>query len=163
MFFKSIADLCFTGPFVVPSTNIDHFAPVLMDTTKHIKLNSPYKKLFRQESVNTQTNKQTDRRTDATKCIISLASRSIINTMFGVSREPEMRENVGNRWTVSDQKPVSGRFRKVYIFLKEEIFIFQKIYTFPDRILVTLHWFSAFSRCQLEHNSKHYSTGRGSD
>ncbi len=37
MFFKSVADLCFTGPFAVlgkPITNINHSVPV--DTTKHV-------------------------------------------------------------------------------------------------------------------------------
>ncbi len=31
-----------------------------------------------------------------------------------------------------DQKPVPYKSRKVYVFLKEEIFICQKIYTFLD-------------------------------
>ncbi len=74
--FKSIADLCFTGP----EMNIDHTLPV--------------EKWFRCESIDRQTdgqtlpnrrartNTSTDKQTDATKRIISPASRSIIMEIF---------------------------------------------------------------------------------
>ncbi len=78
--FKSVADLCFTGPFAVLGKAKYQYRPLRvstdgrMDATKHI-----IKAQTVQAGVHRQTNKRTDRQTDATKCIISPALRSIIN------------------------------------------------------------------------------------
>ena len=76
MFFKSVADLCFTGPFAVLGKAKYQYRPLHASTDGRYQ--TYYLPCFVDKHTNTQTDRQTDKQTDDTKRIISPASRSIM-------------------------------------------------------------------------------------